>query len=558
MCSACESRCVPHANHLPSIGTVTVESPQKKSGSWSPFSEPETSRDSARIVVEHRTGWLLPSGTPPVLRAYQQRAVEALEAALAAGQRPLLVLPTGAGKTVVLARLIWLLVAADRRVLFLAPRRELVRQTCRKLDDVGVEHGVILADADERAGLGARVQVASVDTVVARLKRHKTLHLPRFDLAIVDEAHLSITKIRTELIREVASQVLGATATPTRLDGKALGILYDTIIEPATTAELTPEHLVPARYFSWPTPDLRNIGTTAGDYNRRDLDRVMNRPQLLGDIREHWLEHARTRRTVVFCTSVAAAAWLAERYRKIGVAAEDVDANTPTREREAVFRRFASGETQVLTNCFLAAYGFDLPVLDCVVLARPTKSLMLYLQMLGRGLRSAPQKRDCLVLDHAGCVHEHGFAIDSRTWTLEGEYALEPPSVREKAEHAAKTCPRCHAIWKGSRTCPECEFELRAPLEPVRSLDGTLVELSATKQQIVDVQDQMRFYAELRCLRSRRGYKPGWAPYKFKEKFGVWPPRAWNDHPIAEPRLSTLRWLKSREIAWAHRRRGTA
>ena len=135
----------------------------------------------------------------------------------------------------------------------------------------------------------------------------------------------------------------------------------------------------------------------------------MNQPQLMGDVVEHWLRHAADRRTVVFGTSVDHAIALAAAFRAAGVPAEHVDANTPTEEREAVFGRFRAGETQVLTNCFLAAYGFDLPAIAAVVLARPTKSLMLYLQMLGRGLRIDDGKRDCLVLDHAGCVHRFGF-----------------------------------------------------------------------------------------------------------------------------------------------------
>src|SRR5439155_10317479 len=152
---------------------------------------------------------------------------------------------------------------------------------------------------------------------------------------------------------------------------------------------------------------------------------------------------------------------LAEAFRRVDVAAEHVDAGTPAPERQATFARFAAGETQVLANCFLAAYGFDLPALSCVVLARPTKSLMLFLQMLGRGLRIAPGKRDCLVLDHAGGVHAHGFASDPRAWTLHGTHALEPSPTRARPERRAKECPECHAIWTGSPACPECGYVLR-------------------------------------------------------------------------------------------------
>src|SRR5439155_6832661 len=230
------------------------------------------------------------------------------------------------------------------------------------------------------------------------------------------------------------------------------------------------------------------------------------------------LEHAGDRRTVVFCSGIAHAVALAEAFRRAGVAAEHVDASTLAPERKATFDRFAAGETQVLTNCFLAAYGFDLPVLSCVVLARPTKSLMLYLQMLGRGLRIAPDKRDCLVLDHAGCVHRHGFATDPRAWTLTGRYALEPAPTRARPERTAKECPACHAAWIGSATCPECGYVLRPAGRMVQTLDGELVEIAGGEPE--HAQDRAVFYAELRGVAEERSYKSGWAAHKYRERFG--------------------------------------
>src|SRR5439155_23738254 len=210
---------------------------------------------------------------------------------------------------------------------------------------------------------------------------------------------------------------------------------------------------------------------------------------------------------------------LADAFRRVGVAAEHVDAGTPADVRQATFARFAAGETQVLTNCFLAAYGFDLPVLSSVVLARPTRSLMLFLQMLGRGLRISPDKRDCLVLDHAGCVHRHGFATDERLWTLDGRMALEPSPTRAKPERQAKECPACHAVWIGSATCPECGYMLRPAGRMVPTLDGNLVEIGAGEEP--DVQARALFYAELRGFAAERGYKPGWAAHKYRERFAL-------------------------------------
>src|SRR5262249_28319083 len=154
---------------------------------------------------------------------------------------------------------------------------------------------------------------------------------PDFSLVIVDEAHLSITQARQALLARWPNATrIGLTATPTRKDGRALGLLYDRLVEPATTADLTRGgFLVPARYFSWPEPDLSHVRVTAGDYNPHDLQNVMNRPSLLGDLVQHWKQHAADRRTVVFAASVLHAVGIAEAFRQAGVAAEHVDAGTP-------------------------------------------------------------------------------------------------------------------------------------------------------------------------------------------------------------------------------------
>jgi hypothetical protein len=342
---------------------------------------------------------------------------------------------------------------------------------------------------------------------------------------------------------------IGLTATPTRKDGRALGVLYDTIVEPATTATLTEAgHLVRARYWSWPAPDISGVRVVVGDYKLDELDTVMNRAPLLGDIVEHWLAHAGDRRTVVFATSIAHAVALAEAFRRAGVAAEHVDAGTPTDVRAATFGRFRRGETQILTNCFLAAYGFDLPALSCIVLARPTKSLMLYLQMLGRGLRPAAGKRDCIVLDHAGCRHLHGSATDERAWTLDGTYALVPSPTRPAREQAAKECPECHAVWIGGPECPECGYVLKPAGKLVETLDGDLVEVGVGAEP--DEQERLAFYCELRGCEQQRGYHRGWSAHKFRERYGAYPPWSWNDKPAAMPSPATRRWLLSRVIAW--------
>jgi superfamily II DNA or RNA helicase len=317
-------------------------------------------------------------------------------------------------------------------------------------------------------------------------------------------------------------------------------------------------YLVPARYFSVSEPDLSRVRTVAGDYHKGDLEQAVNRPELVGDVVETWLQRAGGRRTVVFATSIDHSIALADAFQRQGVASEHVDAHTPMIEREQIFQRFRSGQTQVLTNCFLASYGFDLPDLACVVFARPTKSLVLYLQPLGRGLRPAPGKSDCLVLDHAGVVHRFGFATDERLWTLDGTYALEDHKTRQKmVEEKTLTCPECAAVFQRSRTCPECGYEFVPKGRMVETLDGELVEIGhGLPPELVD---REAFYRELLGICHERGYRDGFAFHKYVEKFKAKPPYHWREMTPLEPSVETRRWVKSRNIAWAKsQRRGAA
>jgi hypothetical protein len=212
---------------------------------------------------------------------------------------------------------------------------------------------------------------------------------------------------------------------------------------------------------------------------------------------------------------------------------------------------FATAQPKCLQTV-LASYGFDCPPVSCIVLARPTKSLMLYLQMIGRGLRPAEGKRDCLVLDHSGSVHRFGFAADARAWTLDGLHALVRATrgTRDADEPTPITCPECRAVFSGTRTCPECGHTLRPRGRPVTTLPGELVEIGTRAEDI----DRRAFFAELRTIGDERRYKTGWAAVVFRERFGAWPPRDWNDDTKRAPSLATRRWVQSRMIAFAKSR----
>lgn len=486
-------------------------------------------------------------------REYQERLLLDVHFALREGvRRILLVSPTGSGKTVTMTQLCQLFNNAGLACTFMAPRRELIKQISKKLTEQGIRHGVILAGHPGQS-LYATNQVASIDTLLARAVRRDRLVLPHADVVFVDEAHLSVTVARQTLFRMYPQAVLiGVTATPSRKDGRPLKLLYDRMIQATSVRDLIDQgYLVKPRYYAPSVPDLRRVKIQAADWNQKELEERME--PLLGDIIEHWLKLAGGRRTTVFATSVKHSLWLAEQFRAKGVAAEHCDANTPNTLREATFDRFIRGDTQVLCNVNLASYGFDLPEMDCVVLARPTRSLVMYLQMGGRALRPAPGKSDALILDHAGNVHFHGFLEDDREWTLEGDTAVVPRKKPEKKGDAPKmlTCPECSTVFSGGLQCPQCGYYFEQLGTKFKVVDGELVAI-APAGTAEDPLERRRFYQELKWIGHGKN-KDGWPAAMFKDKFGVWPPPEWRNDERREPSQETLRWVKYKRIQFAKR-----
>jgi len=492
------------------------------------------------------------------LRPYQKRAVLRIEASNA--RRILVASPTGSGKTIIAMSVAERAVRRDgARVTFLAPRHELIAQLRAKLDaHAPFRYGVITATDKHLIALNQPVQVASVDTLVSRAVKRDRLVLPSADIVIADEAHLYLTELRTKLLQLYPqARIIGFTATPGRYDGRALGVLFDELQEVGTVRQLTTHgYLVDAEYYAPSAPDLARVRTVAGDYNLKDIGERMQ--PLLGDIVQHWLNLAPGRRTVVFATNVEHSSYLAQSFRAAGVAAEHIDGTASEPHRDAVFGRFRSGETQVLCNCDIATYGFDLPEIDCVVMARPTRSVVRYLQMLGRGLRTFPGKHNLLVLDHAGNVHEHGYAIDDRYWSLDGsreQKARERRAAEKKrGELRSLTCPDCKTVFSGSLTCPKCGYYFERMGREYTVVEGLLVPISTKSPAAMSEIERMRFYTELLGYCVKYGKRTGFAAYCYRDRIGSMPPRQWITYEPTVPSIETMRYVRSRMIRAAKSR----
>lgn len=471
------------------------------------------------------------------LRDYQLRAIDGIREHLMAGtRRVLLASPTGSGKTTVAAAMIRGAQRYSNKVLFIAHRKELIDQCSTRLDGEHIDHGIIMAN-HPRSRLHLPVQVASVQTLINR----ETGFYP--DIIVIDEAHRATAKSYETVIRQnPESAVIGLTATPIRSDGKGLGRLFDAMVECPSIRELTEMgHLVPSVMYSQPAPDgLKDVKVTAGDYNAEQLGFVMNKSKLVGDIVAHWKRYAATtgpggahRPTVVFAVNIAHSKSIVEEFVANGIRAEHLDGDTELRERERILHRLATGETQVVSNCGVLCEGWDSPSVSCVILARPTMSLGLYLQMAGRALRLSLGKFDCLILDHAGCFHRHGHVSIDREWTLD-EQQMKKRAKSVNPGDNYKVCPECMRVAPlATRKC-ECGYEFAVKEQKIEQVDGELqlaepVPIERPEQVMIRRRAYEIELARMHYTTKKDGspFKKGYAAMIHRQQFNRWPEKGW-------------------------------
>jgi superfamily II DNA or RNA helicase len=383
------------------------------------------------------------------LRPYQRDVIADFRSRLLSNtSKVICVAPTGSGKTIILASIIHEVAKAGLNVLVIAHRREIISQTSSKLLDQDVRHGIVQAGVEPRPL--ERVQVASIQTLHRRAIGGDRMRLPPADLVVIDEAHHSPAKTYKKLIDAYPNAtVLGLTATPCRGDGRGLGGIFQSIIEAPQVADLIKlGYLVKTRVYAPVDPDLRGVRTVAGDYNQKQLAERMDRQELVGDIVEHWLKIGERRRTVAFCVDVNHSTHLRDEFVNAGVRCEHIDGGTPRDERDATLARLASGEIEVVTNCMVLTEGWDMPDVGCCILARPTKSIGLYRQMIGRVLRPAPGKVDAIVLDHSGAVFHQASSRITLTGSCRLTDVRDAGSTNEDEQPAQGGCWNARAVTR--------------------------------------------------------------------------------------------------------------
>ena len=433
-----------------------------------------------------------------ILRDYQHElACDVLSSFENVARTVLMQLCTGGGKSAILS---YLATHESGGIWVIAHRQELIRQLSETLDRFHIKHGIV--KSGHPFNPKARVQVASIQTLV---RRHEGMSEPT--MIIVDECHhVTAATYRKVIDSYPRARILGVTATPLRLNGQGLGEVFEHMIVGPTNRWLTDNgFLSPAEYYAPPmVADTTNLHIRAGDYAKEETEAAMDKPTVTGDAVEHYRRICDGVPMLVFCTSVAHAKHVAEQYSAEGYRAASVDGGMSDEDRKDRITGLGTGKWQVITSCDLIGEGLDVPICGAAQLLRPTASLGLHLQQIGRVLRPMPGKC-AYVLDHVGNVRKHGFASTVHEWSLAGTTKKKRDSVP-----SLRTCGSCFLAHEPSPVCPSCGFVYPVAsksLTRIETVDGKLVKIEETKEERVDALRSARSMVELIAFAKARGYK---------------------------------------------------
>ena len=353
-------------------------------------------------------------------RPYQYTIIEKVEKSLLSGGSPFVVAPTGSGKMVIIAAVAGLF---DGNILIVEHRDELIDQAIEKLNIFGITPGLVVSKRPDpnllssgriTLDFNAKIKVSMIQTV-----NRRDLGDWKPDLIIIDEAHLSAARSYVDLVARFGVQIVGFSASPTRLDGKGFDHIFTELILGPSIAKLTEMgHLVPVDYVEFDVADFSKLNKIGGDYDQDEVGRILE--EFSEDIVDTWKETCSDRPTVLFSSNVNQSKSLTTWFQKKGITAEHIDGKTPPGVRAAVINRFKSGKTRVLCNCGIVIEGFDAPLASCVILAMSTLSLAKFLQCCGRGMRpdSESGKVNLVIFDFGNNHLTHGYPDQDRTWTL--------------------------------------------------------------------------------------------------------------------------------------------
>ena len=452
------------------------------------------------------------------LRSYQIKAIDSLRYSFnTKGKKsPLLVMPTGAGKTVVFAAISKAISQNEKNVLILVHRRELIDQASKKLKNIGVNHGVIAAKYKSSQN---NIQIASVQTLVRRLI--KNTFNPHY--IIIDEAHHAAAGSWRKIIDHFKDAYkIGCTATPIRLDGRGLADYFDDLVKGPGVAKLIKDkYLAPYKVFAPPLKiNLDKVKTLGGDYQKKELEKQIDSADIIGDAVQQYKKHADGLPAIAFCISIKHATDVCNKFKDAGYKAAIVHGEMKVDDRDEAIKGLGNGKIQILTSVDVISEGTDVPDVSAAILLRPTKSEGLYLQQVGRVLRPKPDKT-AIILDHVNSTRTHGFVDDKREWSLHSQKKKKKKG--EVAPHV-ETCKKCFATYKPTPVCPVCGYQAENRERFIKQEEGELEELKRKEQAETEKQQQRiligsaKTLEELEMVAKILGYKKGWAYRVFESR----------------------------------------
>lgn len=465
------------------------------------------------------------------LRDYQQKAVNDVRQAYKEGfKAPFLTAPTGAGKTVILSKICESAAKKSTCTVILVHRQELVVQTAKTLAGFGIEHSIVAPAKVVQNAVKIQVEkfnrsffrdessiyIATVQTLVRRMA-----DLPKFDLILIDEAHHGVAGTWLKIVKSYPdAKVLGVSATPERLDGQGLGVhcggIFDKLIIGPTISELIERgYLTKPRVYCPPIQaDFDGLRTIAGDFDRKEQEKRLNKPRVIGDVIAHYRKYCDGVPAIAFCPTVEYAKYVADNFCAAGYRAASIDGNMDDYQRNKAIDDLGNGRLDVLTSCEIVSEGTDIPVVGAAILLRKTKSLGLYLQQVGRALRPYPGKSETIILDHVGNCNEHGLPDDPHQWTLDGR--VRRNRAGSGGGLACRQCLNCYAVYPSTVTvCPVCGTPASKTKIEVEEVEGELVEFQKRAEKIE--RGRAETLEDLIAFGKRKGYKhpEAWARYVY-------------------------------------------
>ena len=492
------------------------------------------------------------------LRPIQKQAIIDLRESWKNHRTHLVTAPCGFGKTALAAHITDGFASKSLRVVFTVPYTALILQTVERFEQYGLKKPAVIWQNHELTDSENPVQIASIDTLIRR-------EFPKCDVLIVDECHLKRVKL-LEIIRDSDIPVIGLSATPFPA---WLGTYYESLIKTKTTREMIDlGYLSEYEMFGAPKkPDLSKVKTKnyahGRDYDEKALGEAMEDSVLVGDITSTWLEKGNNEPTIAYCVNVSHANAVTLEFQRVNVSAEVITAKTPQEERQRIFQRFRDGITKIMVSVGTLVAGLDEDV-RCIIYARPTKSEVLYVQIIGRGLRLAEGKEKCIILEHSGTWENLGFpceiSIDELKSSSDGMDSTEvDKDEEEKQIKLPKECPACHFLKPaGMHECPKCGFVPLAGEDVETTNDELKVVKRDKKKKVLSMSEKDQFHRELygywhQKKLEGKNWSKHWVSNQYKTKIGTWP-KGLSDKPLT-PSPATLNFIKAQQRAYGKRKR---